>query len=119
MRRGAVPSASPLPTPTPTTTHPHPRSLPLILAAKRAGKRLTAETCPHYLNFAHEEIPDGDTRFKCAPPIREAENRERLWEALMVRCAALCYLLCAIVVPFAVRCLYGVLCRLLDTKNLC
>lgn len=43
---------------------------------------LTVETCPHYLTFASEEIPDGDTAFKCAPPIRESENREKLWKAL-------------------------------------
>ncbi len=43
---------------------------------------LTAETCPHYLHFAAEEVPDGATPFKCAPPIRERENRERLWAAL-------------------------------------
>jgi allantoinase len=43
---------------------------------------VTAETCPHYLTFAAEEITDGATEFKCAPPIREAENRERLWEGL-------------------------------------
>ena len=43
---------------------------------------LTVETCPHYLTFAAEEIPDGDPRYKCAPPIRERENRERLWEGL-------------------------------------
>ncbi|HEX5902812.1 MAG TPA: amidohydrolase family protein, partial [Actinomycetota bacterium] len=42
----------------------------------------TAETCPHYLTFAAEEIPDGAAAFKCAPPIREAANRERLWEGL-------------------------------------
>lgn len=52
--------------------------------AKRLGHSITVETCPHYLAFSAEEIKDGDTRFKCAPPIREAENREKLWEALMV-----------------------------------
>jgi allantoinase len=57
-------------------------ALPLIAAARSAGLPLTVETCPHYLVFAAEEIPDGDPRFKCAPPIRERENRERLWEAL-------------------------------------
>ena len=46
------------------------------------GARVSVETCPHYLTFAAEEIPDGATEFKCAPPIRGAENRERLWEAL-------------------------------------
>ena len=44
--------------------------------------RVTAETCPHYLTFEAEEIPDGATEFKCSPPIRDAENRERLWEGL-------------------------------------
>ncbi len=43
---------------------------------------VTAETCPHYLTFAAEEIPDGRTDFKCAPPIRERQNREELWDAL-------------------------------------
>jgi len=53
-----------------------------IAAAKREGLPFTAETCPHYLTFAAEEIADGATHFKCAPPIRERENRERLWGAL-------------------------------------
>ena len=43
---------------------------------------VTVETCPHYLTFAAEEIADGATEFKCAPPIRERENRERLWAGL-------------------------------------
>jgi hypothetical protein len=42
------------------------------------------ETCPHYLAFSAEEITDGDTRFKCAPPIRDEANRQSLWEALLV-----------------------------------
>ena len=46
------------------------------------GAAITAETCPHYLIFAAEEIPDGGTEFKCAPPIREGSNREKLWQAL-------------------------------------
>jgi allantoinase len=57
-------------------------SLPLLRDAKAAGLKLTAETCPHYLTFAAEEIPDGATQFKCCPPIRERENREQLWSAL-------------------------------------
>ncbi|HEY9855455.1 MAG TPA: allantoinase AllB [Stenomitos sp.] len=54
-----------------------------LAAAKREGLPITVETCPHYLVFAAEEIPDGATHFKCAPPIREAANRERLWQGLM------------------------------------
>jgi allantoinase len=57
-------------------------ALPTLREIKRAGAPLTAETCPHYLHFAAEEIPDGRTEFKCAPPIRERENREALWAAL-------------------------------------
>ena len=54
----------------------------LIGAAKAAGVALSAETCPHYLYFAAEEVPDGATAFKCCPPVRYAANREALWRAL-------------------------------------
>jgi allantoinase len=50
--------------------------------AARAGARLTAETCPHYLALTAEDVPNGATAFKCAPPIRDAANRDRLWTAL-------------------------------------
>jgi allantoinase len=54
----------------------------LIAGAKAAGIRLSAETCPHYLYFAAEQVPDGATEFKCCPPIRDAVNREALWRGL-------------------------------------
>jgi allantoinase len=57
-------------------------ALPLLRAAKEEGLSVTAETCPHYLCFAAEEIADGATEFKCCPPVRERENREKLWDAL-------------------------------------
>lgn len=57
-------------------------AIPLLRKARAEGLPVTVETCPHYLFFAAEEIADGDTRFKCAPPIREGENREQLWQAL-------------------------------------
>lgn len=50
--------------------------------AKEQGVPITAETCPHYLSFYSEEISDGSTEFKCAPPIRNKDNREKLWQAL-------------------------------------
>jgi allantoinase len=59
-----------------------PETLELISAARAEGIPMTAETCPHYLGFAAEEIPDGATEYKCAPPIREARHRDGLWEAL-------------------------------------
>jgi allantoinase len=57
-------------------------ALSALRAAKKFGLPLTVETCPHYLHFAAEDIPDRATEFKCCPPIRERENREQLWEAL-------------------------------------
>ncbi|KAK9803805.1 hypothetical protein WJX73_001135 [Symbiochloris irregularis] len=58
------------------------KALPALAAAKRKGLPVTAETCPHYLTFAAEGIPDGATAFKCAPPIRSAANQDLLWAAL-------------------------------------
>lgn len=57
-------------------------ALPRLRDARRAGVPLTVETCPHYLTFAAEEIPDGATTWKCAPPVRERSHREALWQAL-------------------------------------
>lgn len=58
-------------------------ALPMIASAKRDGVKITAETCPHYLSLSSEEIPAGNTAFKCCPPIREASNRDKLWEGLL------------------------------------
>jgi allantoinase len=57
-------------------------SIAQLRKARERGIRVSVETCPHYLTFASEEIADGATHFKCAPPIRERENREKLWAAL-------------------------------------
>ena len=57
-------------------------ALPALREARTEGVPISVETCPHYLSLAAEEIPDGATEFKCAPPIRERGNRERLWAAL-------------------------------------
>ena len=57
-------------------------AVPLLRAARAEGLPITVETCPHYLCLSAEEVPDDATLFKCAPPIREAENREGLWAAL-------------------------------------
>jgi allantoinase len=53
-----------------------------VAAAQADGLPFTAETCPHYLRFSADQIPDGATAFKCAPPIRERGNTEGLWRAL-------------------------------------
>jgi allantoinase len=57
-------------------------ALPRIREARATGVALTVETCPHYLFFSAEEIRDAATEHKCCPPIREAENRDLLWDAL-------------------------------------
>lgn len=59
------------------------QSLAIVRAARDRGLPITVETCPHYLTFAAEEIPDGATEYKCAPPIRGAAERDALWEALI------------------------------------
>lgn len=53
-----------------------------IAQAQQSGLHISAETCPHYLTLFSETIPDGKTLFKCCPPIREDENRQKLWQAL-------------------------------------
>jgi allantoinase len=57
-------------------------AIPVLRDARAEGLPLTVETCPHYLTLAAEEIPEGATQFKCCPPVRELENREKLWGAL-------------------------------------
>jgi allantoinase len=57
-------------------------AVPVLHGAQGEGLPVTAETCPHYLRFTDEEVPDGATEFKCAPPIRGRENRDHLWDAL-------------------------------------
>ncbi|MFT4156704.1 MAG: allantoinase AllB [Microbacterium sp.] len=58
-------------------------SLAAIRAAKAEGLPLTVETCPHYLTIAAEDIPAATPAFKCCPPIREAANRDLLWEGVV------------------------------------
>jgi len=53
-----------------------------LQAARAEGLPVTVETCPHYLHLEAEQIGDGGTHCKCAPPIRDHENREQLWHAL-------------------------------------
>jgi allantoinase len=59
------------------------QALPLLKDARERGVPITVETCAHYLWFDAAEIPDGATEYKCAPPIRDAANREALWDALI------------------------------------
>jgi allantoinase len=58
------------------------QALDMLRAAKSEGLPVSVETCPHYLHFSSDKIPDGQTLFKCAPPVRGRENREKLWQGL-------------------------------------
>jgi allantoinase len=57
-------------------------ALPLLAAARADGVRITVETCPHYLALSAGEVAAGATEFKCCPPIRDAANRDALWDGL-------------------------------------
>ncbi|MFV0632557.1 allantoinase AllB [Demequina sp.] len=59
------------------------KALNAIRGAKDEGLNLTVETCPHYLLLDADHIDDGATQFKCCPPVRDAANKELLWQALM------------------------------------
>ncbi len=58
------------------------QALDALQAARAEGLPITVESCPHYLHFSAEEVTDGATLFKCAPPIRSRVNRESLWQGL-------------------------------------
>jgi allantoinase len=59
-----------------------PQTAHMVRSARGRGVRISAETCPHYLWFAADEVPDGATEYKCAPPIRQRDDRDGLWSAL-------------------------------------
>jgi allantoinase len=58
------------------------QALDMLRAAKSQGLPVSVETCPHYLHFSSDNISDGQTLLKCAPPIRGRENCEKLWQGL-------------------------------------
>ncbi len=57
-------------------------ALPVVRRAQRAGTRISAETCPHYLALSADDVTDGATQFKCCPPIRDTANQDLLWAGL-------------------------------------
>jgi allantoinase len=60
-----------------------PESVAIIEQARNHGLAFSGETCPHYLGFCAEEIPDGAIEYKCAPPIRHRSSRDGLWDGLL------------------------------------
>jgi allantoinase len=57
-------------------------ALPFLRRARSRGVKVSVETCPHYLFFGSDDVGDGQTQFKCAPPIRPRGNTDELWKAL-------------------------------------
>ncbi len=54
----------------------------LIRDAKRAGIKVTAETCPHYYSVTDEIVRTYDTNTKVNPPIREEVDKQAILEGL-------------------------------------
>ena len=54
----------------------------MIRDAKRAGIKVTAETCPHYYSVTDEIIRGYDTNTKVNPPIREEVDKQAILEGL-------------------------------------
>jgi allantoinase len=67
------------------------QAIPLLRKARAQGINITAETCPHYLSLAAEEVQQGDTRHKCCPPIRSQSNQDHLWKELCEFCQRWCH----------------------------
>jgi allantoinase len=57
-------------------------ALKMLCSARAEGLPVSVESCPHYLHLEAEQIADGSTQCKCAPPIRGRGNREQLWQGL-------------------------------------
>lgn len=50
---------------------------------RQDGLCLTLETCPHYLLLTDEDVVRCGAYAKCSPPIRDAQQQEGLWQALI------------------------------------
>ena len=51
--------------------------------ARKQGVKVTGETCPHYLFLDQEDFIRIGPAAKCAPPIRNRDEVERLWECVV------------------------------------
>jgi len=60
-------------------------ALDLITEARRDGVAITAETCPHYLQFTLDDLITKGSLLKTAPVVKSAADRERLWRGLADR----------------------------------
>lgn len=58
----------------------HPEVAKVIEQAQQEGVDVTGETCSHYLTFNRNDVIKNGSLFKCAPPLREVEAVEEMWE---------------------------------------
>ena len=54
-------------------------ALDLITAARAEGVPITAETCPHFLQFTLDDLLRQGSMLKTAPVVKAIEDRDRLW----------------------------------------
>lgn len=59
------------------------RAIALVTEARLRGVRATCETCPHYLHFTDEDLDYHGAVLKCAPPLRNDNERHALWGAVL------------------------------------
>jgi dihydroorotase-like cyclic amidohydrolase len=57
-------------------------ALDLITEARRDGVNISAETCPHFLQFTIDDLLRQGPLLKTAPVVKSIEDRERLWRGL-------------------------------------
>ncbi len=55
----------------------------LIAEAKKRGADVSCETCPHYLVLTEKDMITQGAIAKCAPPLRPASERDKLWDSLL------------------------------------
>lgn len=58
----------------------HPDVAEIIQKAQQEGVDVTGETCSHYLTFTRDDVVKNGSLFKCAPPLRERDAVEKMWE---------------------------------------
>lgn len=54
-----------------------------VAKAKQEGVNVTVETCPHYLFFDNDDFVQIGPDAKCAPPLRERAEVEKLWDCVL------------------------------------
>jgi len=60
----------------------HPVGVEAVMKGKAMGVDVSCETCPHYLVLDEQEAQSIGAAAKCAPPLRDREAVEKLWEML-------------------------------------